>query len=351
MARSQWLGGLAAAVGLGAAALGARALVRSSRGVALRGRAVIITGASRGLGYATAKAFAREGCYLAVCARDPEELAGLREELRACGAPEVFVARCDVTQPDEVRTFVHETLVRFGEIDVLVNNAAEAQVGPVTAMRAADYEMALQGIFWTVYHPTAAVLPYMRSRGFGRVVNVTSLFGKAPCPHMATYATAKAAATAFSEALSVELGKDGIDVSTVVPQPIRNAAYLNTWFVGRAEEEFAWFTRALTSTPWTVDAERVATAIVRAARYGDREVHVGLGAWAWARLYAVAPSFATSLLARVDARLPAPPAPGDEAPPRLGVEIQARSTDPDVQSAARVGVEDAAAYRQPLIGT
>jgi hypothetical protein len=65
----------------------------------------------------------------------------------------------------------------------------------------------------------------------------------------------------------------------------------------------------------------------------------------------VAPSFATSLLARVDARLPAPPAPGDEAPPRLGVEIQARSTDPDVQSAARVGVEDAAAYRQPLIGT
>ena len=110
-------------------------------------------------------------------------------------------------------------------------------------------------------------------------MNVTSIGGKVPTPHQAAYNAGKHAATGFSETLAVELAKEGVYVSTVTPPPLDDGAPLHVHFNGRAEEEFEWFARTLTSPRRATDADRAARAVVDAAEYGDGERTVSALSW------------------------------------------------------------------------
>lgn len=258
-------------VALGAVAfLGWRA-VRRMRAVDLRGQVVAITGGSRGLGFLLAQEFARQGCRVAICARDDEELRRAGERLAAMGA-QVLASTCDVSRREEVERWVGEVERAYGRLDVLVNNASVIQVGPLESMTLEDFEEALAVNFWGGVYATLAVLPGMRERRAGRIVNVTSIGGKVAVPHLLPYDCAKFALVGFSEGLRSELAKEGITVTTVVPGLMRTGSPVNALFKGDQTKEFAWFSLGDATPVTAMDARRAARRIVEATRLGEAEV-------------------------------------------------------------------------------
>ena len=126
----------AAGAGLGAAAL---VTARCLRSESLRGQVALITGGSRGLGLSLARRFAREGCQIAICARDERELACARADLEARGARALTVP-CDITDREQVARMIETVRQHYGRIDILVNNAGIIQVGPLESMTLEDFE-------------------------------------------------------------------------------------------------------------------------------------------------------------------------------------------------------------------
>lgn len=276
----------------------------------LDGRVVAITGGSRGLGLALAEEFARLGCRLAICARDPEELERARGRLDALGA-EVLTHVADVGERDQVRAFIEATNARFGGIDILVNNAGIISAGPLGVHHEADFKQAMDVMFWGVYWPTMAVLDGMRERGYGRIVNITSLGGKVAVPHLLPYSSAKFAAVGLSEGLRHELLGSAVYVTTVVPGLMRTGSYLNAEFAGRPKQEFGWFS-VLGNLPFTsTDGGKAARRIVRAAREGEAEVTIGLPARLASRLQGLAPGTMAMVIGAVNLALPGDPGEGE----------------------------------------
>ena len=218
---------------------------------------VLITGGSRGLGLALARAFAREGCRLVLCARDAQELDWAREDIAQQGAA-VLPLVCDVTDRAQVNHAVEEATRHFGRVDILVNNAGQIQVGPMPTATVQDFEDALGVMFWGALYPTLAVLPQMRARRSGRIVNITSIGGKVGIPHLLPYTCAKFATMGLSEGLRAELGREGIYVTTIVPGLMRTGSHLNAEFRGQQEREYTWFSLGASLPLISMDAERAA---------------------------------------------------------------------------------------------
>ena len=156
--------GLVLGVAVGAAAFGALAMwQRMSRRYDFQDKVVLITGGSRGLGLVLAREFALTGAKIAIAARDREELKRARLDSEQRGA-EVFDAVCDIRDQSEVERLVSDVRGRFGQVDVLVNNAGIIQVGPLEAQTQKDFEEAMRIHYWGPFYAMKAVLPEMRQR-------------------------------------------------------------------------------------------------------------------------------------------------------------------------------------------
>ena len=160
-----------------------------------------------------------------LAARDAQELACAQQDLRQRGA-EVLAVPCDVTNQEQVRSLMDQATQNFGRVDIVVNNAGIIQVGPMSTTTMEDFANALDVMFWGTLYPTLAVLPQMRARRSGRVVNITSIGGMVSVPHLLPYTCAKFAAVGLSEGLRAELGQEGIRVTTVVPGLMRTGSYV-----------------------------------------------------------------------------------------------------------------------------
>jgi NAD(P)-dependent dehydrogenase (short-subunit alcohol dehydrogenase family) len=261
-----------------------------------RGRHVLLTGGSRGLGLVMARQLVDAGARVSVCSRDPNELLRAEDDLRVLGGT-VATVECDVTDRGRVSEMVAACRRRFGPIDVLVNNAGVIQVGPVEAMRDEDYEQSLRTHFWAALYTTAAVAPEMVARGGGRILNVASFGGKVAVPHLMPYCTGKFALVGFSTGLRTELARYGIVVTTACPGLMRTGSHLNAEFKGRHADEYAWFAAGNATPGLSMSAERAAQTILDACAIGDAEVVVGLPAKLAVAAHAVAPN----LMARVSA--------------------------------------------------
>ncbi|MCU1280001.1 MAG: short-chain dehydrogenase/reductase [bacterium] len=294
-------------VWFGAAAGGALVgwwAARRLRAQSLRDRVAVVTGATRGLGLRIATRLAEAGCPLAICARDEHEIkeAGLR--LAGYGSP-VMARRVDVSDPVAVDIFIDDVEAHFGRIDILVNNAGIIQAGPLEDMTLADFREALAVDFWGVVYASLAALPGMRKRRTGTIVNVTSIGGEISVPHLLPYSCAKAAARAFSEGLTAELGGSGIDVVTVVPWLMRTGSIPFVYYKGRHDEEHAMF--AAGQLPiLSVDADRAARRIVRAIERGEARVTIGLLAKLAREAHALAPGLLSRALGQARRFMPAP---------------------------------------------
>lgn len=284
----------------------------------LRGQTVLITGGSRGLGLALAEEFALQGCKVALCARNEDELARARQQVEQLGA-EVCVVRCDVSKPEQVEHLIKAVRRQFGRIDILVNNAGIMSVGPLHLHGPEDFHEAMDVIFWGTVNPTLAVLPEMIEHGQGRIINITSIGGKISMPHMLPYGCAKFATVGFSEGLHAEVKRFGVRVLTVVPGLMRTGSHVNALFKGDHQREYGWFALAGTNPLLSMSAARAARRIVDAARRNRAELLLGWQAQALAHAHHISPELSAEALALVNRLLPR--APRGATGTKRGLEI------------------------------
>jgi NAD(P)-dependent dehydrogenase (short-subunit alcohol dehydrogenase family) len=181
---------------------------------------VLITGALTGIGRATALAFAREGAQIVISGRRDEEGQKLIDELRNLGAEAEFV-RSDVRHEDDVRSLVDKTVVRFGRLDVAVNNAGtEGQPGPVTEQSAdsyaATFDTNVLGTLLSMKHE----LRVMLAQGSGSIVNISSTYGRGGVAGASIYVASKHAVEGLTKAAALEVAEAGVRVNVVAPGPI-----------------------------------------------------------------------------------------------------------------------------------
>jgi NAD(P)-dependent dehydrogenase (short-subunit alcohol dehydrogenase family) len=271
----------------------------------LAGRVVIITGGSRGLGLLLARRFRAEGARIALLARSSEELRRAALSLDP-QKQRVLPIVCDVTKKDDVNAAVEIVLQHFGRIDVLINNAGIIQVGPIEQMTYEDFQQAMAVHFWGALHGIQAVLPNMKQRRAGRIVNISSIGGLVAVPHLAPYVASKFALVGLSDALRAEVRKDGIRVTTVCPGLMRTGSALHAMIKGRHEAEFAWF-GTLSALPLVaINGNRAARKIVKACRRGVAHLTITPHARALAILDRLVPNTMASLTATASRVLPKP---------------------------------------------
>jgi short-subunit dehydrogenase len=300
-------GMFAGAIGAGLGWWGAR-----GRG-SLRGAVVAITGGSRGLGLVLARRFAERGAKVALLARDAAALDRAARDLSERGAAALPVP-CDVRDRDAVERAMAVVRERLGPIDVLVNDAGIIQAGPYDSLSLEDLRDAMDANYWGTVHATWAVLPGMRARRRGRIVNVTSIGGAVAVPHLLGYTASKFAAVGFSTGLAAEAARHGVRVTTIVPGLMRTGSFLHARMKGDREKEMSAFTLAGSLPLLTLDADRAARRIVRACERGERFVTVG-APWKALRLAAtLAPGLAIAAFSALSRLLPGSP-PGAAAEP------------------------------------
>ena len=184
------------------------------------GSAILLTGASTGIGAATARTLAASGARLGLVARRTELLEQVATECRDAGAPEVEIWSADLSDLDRAERLAVEAWDRFGGLDVLVNNAGAPKRRHATRLTATEVEDITRLNYFSPVRLTLAVLPRMLERGRGTIVNVVSLAGRVGPPREAAYAGSKFALNGFTEGLAVDLWDTPIEVRVVQPGPI-----------------------------------------------------------------------------------------------------------------------------------
>lgn len=307
LAQASLIGGAAIA---GAALVGTAATVavfagkRKTRLSSLRGKTVLITGSSRGLGLAMAEELARLGARIVLTARDGEELERARHmllERSVVDSADVITIAADLAKQAEAEYLVHRTMEIWGRIDILVNNAGVITVGPVENQTIEDFHGVMGANFFSGLHCTLACLPDMLKRRAGTIVNIASIGGKIAVPHMLPYTASKFAVVGFSEGLHAELRSKGIHVLTVCPGLMRTGSHLNALFAGDAQAEYRWFSVGTTTPGIAASARHAARRIVRGVLHRETELFITPQAALAGRLGQVSPeatSFAMSLVNR-----------------------------------------------------
>lgn len=288
---------------VGAATLGFFAFraFASRRMTGYSDRVVLITGASRGLGFILAREFLEEGAKVIVCARDSKELNGAQKDLQRFG-PNLLTYTCDVSEEQEADKMIQFVFKKFGRLDVLVNNAGIIQVGPIGTMTNKDFSEVMAINFSGAMHTTLAALPKME-RG-GRIINITSIGGAIGVPHLLPYVASKFAMVGFSLGLRAELLQKGIAVVTVLPGLMRTGSFMNAFFKGNRAAEFTWFSLGASLPLISIDAERAARKIMRAGLSGTPFLTLGFPAKLARVFYTLAPGIGADLLSLINRALP-----------------------------------------------
>ena len=232
-----------------------------------RDKIALISGGSRGLGLQVARNICARGGKVALLARDADELGRAKNELNHFGT-EVLTVQCDLTESAQIHSAVQEALQRFRKIDILVNNAGVIEVGPLPHMQFKDFDRAMRLHFWAPFTLYSLVVQQMRSRGGGRIINISSIGGRVAVPHMVPYSASKFALTGFSDAIRAELARDKIYVTTVTPGMMRTGSQVHATFKGDHAAEYQWFDWSSKIPFASISMERAARKIVKACARG-----------------------------------------------------------------------------------
>jgi 3-hydroxybutyrate dehydrogenase len=181
--------------------------------VRLKGKVALITGASRGIGLAIAKAFAAEGAKLALCSRTESDI---KLTAQSVGKGSIAIG-CDVCNPEQVHAMVERALKQFGQIDILVNNAGDAISAPIVKTDLSLWDKMINSNLTSVFLCTRAVLPHMIEKKSGRILNVSSIAGKMGSKYVAAYSAAKHGVIGFTKCVAIEMAEHRITCNAVCP--------------------------------------------------------------------------------------------------------------------------------------
>lgn len=234
-----------------------------SRTADLTGRTVLVTGASSGIGWACAEAFAAAGCRVALAARRVEKAGDLARSLRARGA-EAMALACDVRDAGAARAAVERTAGEWGRIDYLINNAGVQETKPFEDQDLATVEDILRTNLLGCIYTMHAAIPLMRRAGEGHIVNVASIAGLIGLPYMAVYCASKFALVGLTEALRRELRGTGVTLTAFCPGTV------DTPMVAESLSD-----PGLSKLVRPKTAAQIAAAVVEAARRRSPEVVIG----------------------------------------------------------------------------
>lgn len=182
-----------------------------------KGRVVLVTGASSGLGKQMAEAFAKQGADVVIVARRLDRLQELAETIKGYGV-KCLPLKCDVTNTEEINSVVAEAIKEFGKIDVLVNNDGSNKAGSVTDLSDEDWNFTMEIDLTSVFKVTRAVSKHMVEKGYGRIINIASMYGiLATNQNASAYHATKAGVIHFTRAASAELSPKGITCNAICP--------------------------------------------------------------------------------------------------------------------------------------
>ena len=203
--------------------------------MSLNGQTAIVTGGTRGIGRAIAEALVREGMNVCISARKEDEIERTVNELSEVGEGRVAGVACDVRDYEEVKALIEHAVAEFGGVDLLVNNAGIGIYRRVEDLSPEDFRAVLETNLFGVFYCCHEVIPEMKKRGGGYIINISSLAGTNAHPQMAAYNASKFGLNGFSEALMQEIRHDGIKVSYIMPGSV------NTEFGGdEVSPEKSW---------------------------------------------------------------------------------------------------------------
>jgi 3-oxoacyl-[acyl-carrier protein] reductase len=200
----------------------------------MTGKVALVTGGSRGIGLATARALASRGAAGGITGTSDDTLTAAGRDLERDAAGRVLTLRADVRSPSEMAAACAAVASRFGGLDALVNNAGVGLFRPVGEMTDEEWGLLFDTNVTGTFNATRAALPLLRARGGGWIVNVSSLSATAPFAGGAAYCATKAAVDAFTEALMQEVRHDGIRVASVAPGSV------DTSFGGGGRDKSSW---------------------------------------------------------------------------------------------------------------
>ena len=254
----------------------------------LQDQVIVITGASSGIGLATARMAARNGAKVILCARNQDAVRDIERELTAQG----FVARAvpaDVSNEADVRRLADEAIATYGRIDTWVNNAAVAIYGELTDVSLEDQRQLFEIDFWGVVHGCRVAVERMRDDGGGALINVGSVLSDMAFPLQGIYSAAKHAVQGYTDALRMELEHDEIPISVTLIKPTA----IDTPYTKHAKN---YLEREPKNAPPYYSPETVAEAILHAAQHSERELYVGGAGKAFTTGHKLAPRLMERLL-------------------------------------------------------
>ncbi len=190
----------------------------------IKGTTVVITGATSGIGRATALAFADAGAKVVVAGRREERLRELVSELENKGH-EALAVKTDVADQIQVERLIAKAIERFGKIDTLINNAGVGIAASFAEQSLEEFKQVMEVNFWGAVYACKAIVPHMRKNKNGLIINISSIFGKRGIPYETAYSASKFALAGFSEALRAELMTENIHVSTIYPGAVQTEIF------------------------------------------------------------------------------------------------------------------------------
>ena len=219
----------------------------------LAGKVALLTGASEGLGRATADRFARSGAKVAMCARRKDVLERAADAIRHATGADLLAQTCDVTRPDQVDAFVTAAVARWGGVDILVNNAGTSAAAGFEEVDDVTWQTDIDLKLMAAVRLCRLVIPHMKRRGGGRIVNVTTVGGKAPAARALPTSVTRAAGINLTKALANEYAVDKILVNTICLGVVKSGQW----------------ERRMTGDPETFYREMAAKRRVPLERFGE----------------------------------------------------------------------------------
>ena len=225
------------------------------------------------------------------------------EELAAKGI-EVTTVHADLTVQKQAARAVKVAVDRFGQLDVVINNAGVMIVGPENTMDIEDYKKVIDANLWSALYMVKAAIPQFKKQGEGRIVNICSIGGKIAVPHMLPYSVSKFAMVGLSEGLGAELKKDNIHVTTVIPNLMRTGSPRNVSVKGDHAAEYAWFKFSASAPFLSQNADSAAKEIVSGLQHRKSHVILTFTAKVAVALQGIMPGAVSSIMEIANHYLP-----------------------------------------------